>query len=79
MTRVAAMARLWSRLPSEILHITDDYTAYCLDEAVMFFVLSKQVEGQESQEKISPDVVSGLMGAADLLECICERGGVLLE
>lgn len=60
--RVAAMARLWNRLPSEILHISDDYTAYCFDEAVFFWILSKQDEGQEAREKLSPDVIPGLVG-----------------
>lgn len=62
MTRVAAMAQLWKKLPSEILHIQDDYTAYCIDEAVFVFTLLQQTEEQEAQERLAPDFLDRLTG-----------------
>lgn len=40
-----AIAKRFKRLPSEILNIEDEYTAFCFDEACTF-ILSKLEDGE---------------------------------
>ena len=70
MAEVAAMARLWHRLPSEILHITDPYVAYWFDEAVfVHYCLTQQAQQAQSEED------PGTITAADIM-ALRGMGGV---
>lgn len=41
-----AMSQRYRRPPSELLHIDDEYTAYCLDEACAY-IMTKMDNGEE--------------------------------
>lgn len=41
-----AMSQRYHKLPSEVLRVKDEYTAYCLDEACAF-IMSKLDKGEE--------------------------------
>lgn len=48
------MAKAWNKLPSEIMKIDDEYTAYCLDEAVdeiMYHINNKEMPKFETKYK----------------------------
>ena len=45
--RVIAVAQRYNKLPSEILHIDDEYTAFCLDEACAY--INMQLEKGENK------------------------------
>lgn len=40
------MSKLYNKLPSELLHIKDEYTAYCFDEACAY-ILTKMESGEQ--------------------------------
>jgi hypothetical protein len=43
---VLAIAKTFNKLPSEVLSIKDEFTAYCFDEA-MTFIEAKMRDGEE--------------------------------
>lgn len=45
-----ALVQRYKRLPSELMHISDPYTAYCFDEACAF-IMSKLDAGEEMRFK----------------------------
>ena len=48
--QVMSMARMYKCRPSEILSISEDYAAYCFDEACAF-IQCKIDNGEEPQER----------------------------
>lgn len=44
------MHKLYQKRPSEIFFIEDDYTAYCLDEAIAYIIM-KMKDGDEPSFK----------------------------
>lgn len=44
------MSKLYGRLPSEILGVSEEYDAYCLDEAVAYIIL-KMEQGEQPRYK----------------------------
>lgn len=45
-----ALVQRYRKLPSEMMHISDPYTAYCFDEACAF-IMSKLDAGEEMKFK----------------------------
>ena len=39
---ILRMAELYQKRPSEFLHLTDGYTAYCFDEACSYILLMER-------------------------------------
>ena len=45
---IIALAKKYSKLPSELIHVCDEYTAFCFDEACA--IIANRIEsGEEPQ------------------------------
>jgi hypothetical protein len=61
------MAHLWHRLPSEVLHIADPYTAWCFDEAVFtFYLLQQQAQQGEPEGTVSASDIMAMRGVGGI-------------
>lgn len=65
-------SKLWHKLPSEIVRITDDYIGYCFDEAVALFgtMVTQELEkikgkDEKSVEKRRNSKLNQLLGVSD--------------
>lgn len=56
--------------PSELLNITDDYVAYCLDEAVIYFGLMVESELEQAGHKPSKEERKARRAREDILDRI---------
>lgn len=66
--RLIIVANRYNKLPSEILHIKDEYTAFCLDEACSY--IHTQLEKEDSNprwiDKQNEEKKDGLQYLMDL-------------
>lgn len=60
---IVAMSRMYNRLPSEIISIPDEYTAYCFNEACAL-IIAKLEAGESPRFEIKfksfKDIYKGL-------------------
>ena len=50
------MMKMYNKTPSDILKINDDYTAYCLDEAMVEFIVNIE-KGEKPIFKVKKEIL----------------------
>ncbi len=60
LSRVVAVSNYFKKRPSEVLGIFDEYTAFCFDEACLYFAVMSREE-RTSEQKTSEQKGEGFV------------------